>query len=61
MNEDKAREIEEALEPRRVCCFNCSTRLPLRAMVEVLEEDHLTWFGGELLCPKCADATGVLR
>ena len=48
------------VKAKTAACENCGHRLRRRELVEVLEEDHLTWFGGELLCRPCADSTSVL-
>jgi hypothetical protein len=40
-------------------CAGCGSRFRRRELVEVLEEDHLTFFEGDHLCPACADAAGV--
>ena len=40
-------------------CSGCSRRFRRRDMVEVLEEDHLTFFEGDKLCRTCADNAGV--
>ena len=48
------------VKAKTVACENYGHRRCRGELVEVLEEDHLTWFGGEMLCPLCADNTGVL-
>jgi hypothetical protein len=40
-------------------CAGCGGRSRRRDMVEVLEEDHLTFFEGDQLCRTCADNAGV--
>jgi hypothetical protein len=40
-------------------CSGCGGRPRRRDMVEVLEENHLTFFEGDQLCRTCADAAGV--
>jgi hypothetical protein len=40
-------------------CAGCGGRSRRRDMVEVLEEDHLTFFEGDPLCRACADNAGV--
>jgi hypothetical protein len=40
-------------------CSGCGGRSRRRDMVEVLEEDHLTYFEGDQLCRTCADNAGV--
>jgi hypothetical protein len=40
-------------------CAGCSLRFRRRDLVEVLEEDHLTFFEGDQLCRTCADNAGV--
>ena len=40
-------------------CAGCGRRFFHRELVEV-PEDHLTFFEGDVLCPECAGAHGVL-
>jgi hypothetical protein len=40
-------------------CSGCGGRSRRRDLVEVLEEDHLTFFEGDQLCRTCADNAGV--
>jgi hypothetical protein len=40
-------------------CAACGLRFRRRELVEVLEEDHLSYFDGDLLCRTCADNAGV--
>jgi hypothetical protein len=44
-------------------CIGCGRRSRHRDMVEVLEEDHLTFYEGDLVCEACAgaDNAGVER
>jgi hypothetical protein len=41
-------------------CAGCGRRFRHRDMVEVLEDDHLTFFEGDVVCEACARNHGVL-
>jgi hypothetical protein len=41
-------------------CAGCWRRFRHRELVEVLEEDHLTFYEGDLVCEACARNHGVL-
>ena len=41
-------------------CAGCGRRFRHRDMVEVLEEDHLTFYEGDVVCEACARDHGVL-
>jgi hypothetical protein len=41
-------------------CSGCGRRFKHRDMVEVLEEDHLTFYQGDVVCEACARNHGVL-
>ena len=41
-------------------CAGCGRRFRHRDMVEVLEEDHLTFYEGAVVCEACARNHGVL-
>jgi hypothetical protein len=41
-------------------CSGCGRRFRHRDMVEVLEEDHLTFYEGDVVCETCAGNHGVL-
>jgi hypothetical protein len=41
-------------------CAGCGHRFRHRDMVEVLEEDHLTFYEGDVVCEACARNHGVL-
>lgn len=49
------------LRARSGSCCGCGARRWNRDLVEVHEEDHLTWFVGDQLCEGCADSAGVIR
>jgi hypothetical protein len=42
-------------------CSGCSRRFRRRNLVEVLEEDHLTFAEGDVVCETCARNHGVER
>ncbi len=42
-------------------CAGCGRRFRHRELVEVLEEDHLTFYEGDVVCETCADNHGVAR
>ncbi len=44
-------------------CAGCGRRFRHRELTECVESNHddLTYFDGDLLCPECADNSGVLR
>jgi hypothetical protein len=41
-------------------CAGCGHRFRHRELVEVLEEDHLTFYEGDVVCEACARNHGVL-
>jgi hypothetical protein len=41
-------------------CAGCGRRVRYRELVEVLEEDHLTFYEGDVVCEACARNHGVL-
>jgi hypothetical protein len=41
-------------------CAGCGLRFRRRELVEVLEEDHLTFYEGDAVCETCARNHGVL-
>jgi hypothetical protein len=41
-------------------CSGCGHRFRYRELVEVLEEDHLTFYEGDVVCEACARNHGVL-
>jgi hypothetical protein len=41
-------------------CAGCGYRFRYRELVEVLEEDHLTFYEGDVVCEACARNHGVL-
>jgi hypothetical protein len=47
--------------PKRYVCDGCGERFPLRELIELHEDNHdnLTYFDGQLLCRRCADAAGA--
>ncbi len=49
------RVVRKATAP----CAGCGRRFRHRELVEV-PENHLTFFEGDMLCPECAGAHGVL-
>jgi len=42
-------------------CAGCGRRARYRELVEVLEEDHLTFYDGDVVCEACAANHGVAR
>jgi hypothetical protein len=41
-------------------CSGCGHRFRYRELVEVLEEDHLTFYEGDVVCEACSRNHGVL-
>jgi SWIM zinc finger len=42
-------------------CAGCGHRFRHRDLVEVLEDNHLTFYEGDVVCETCADNHGVVR
>jgi hypothetical protein len=66
--EDRARDLAERnfseIAQKSTPCWDCGTRYRTRDLIEVVDE-HLefnpfTFFGGEMLCPRCARRHGLL-
>lgn len=52
--------LERVLFAKTAPCSGCNERHPVREMVEITDDEHLSWFAGENICQGCADKTGVV-
>ena len=67
LRQDTARE-PRPWRSRLYPCAGCSEKFPGRELTECVDgggsfanHDNLAFFDGDLVCPECADRSGVIR